>query len=636
MTCLKGLRLYQAPDPKLAALCSQRGILSLLWRFDTGRGHGGVSNSVNLGDDNEVNPTQSMRLQRRPDLETRIHGEQVRLLYDLGATSRLTMFVAIIVVGLTYLPFAPLWTLLPVLAVQGVAQLMFDHLRRLSTADERFAERADLWGRRYAAVTLISGTTWSLGAYYWLPQASFDYQIFYVLVLACLSIATAVTRATYPLAVVAYVTACCGPTMLWMIFGSQILGLPIAVMGAIFIFSAYGLTRQINRSYREAMRLRFQNADMAEGMMRAQSANAQKRHDAEIAEQRARSAARAKDEFLTLMSFEIGTPLEALDGQISRLVNEGGDHQAEIVRDMRETLEYMRRLIGDVVDFTQLEAHALDLKLAPFDPASLVRGIVRMMRHKAEAKNLSLELDLSADTPALMVGDADRVRQLLVNLVSNSIAMTPRGGIILRLAPATGQKNAGMMRFSVSDTGKGLSNDDLVRTFSSHQVGERKLSLTICDMLVRRMGGHIGVDSSIGLGSRFWFLLPILPERQAYSDEREPLIDHAHLFELEREVGSDRITNRLVGGLEKVLELHRKVEKARVQRNGEMLAEHIGALQKAATDIGLCAIARVAAEIDQAILQGDSEIALKDVPRIQQKITASWRELAKAYPGLGA
>lgn len=595
-----------------------------------------MGNSVNHGEGDKSGLTQELRLKRRPDLETRVHAEQVRLLYQLGATSRLTMFVAIIVVGLTYQPYAPLWTILPALAMQGIAQLLFDLLRRRSRADKYFAANADLWGKRYAAVTLLSGTTWSVGAYLWLPHATFDYQIFYVLVLACLAIATAVTRASYPLAVVTYVTACCGPTMLWMIFGSQILGWPIAAMGALFIFSAYGWTREINRSYREAVRLRFLNADMADGMLRAQSANEQKQRDTEMAEQRAKKAARAKDEFLALMSFEIGMPLEALEGQISRLIHSDGTQQAEIVHDMRETLDYTRRLIGDVVDFTQLEAHALELKLAPFDPASLVRGVVRMMRHKAEAKNLSLELDLSADTPALMVGDADRVRQLLVNLVANSIDMTPHGGIVMRLAPATGQHNTGMLRFSISDTGKGMSNDDLMRVFSSDKMGESKLSLTICDMLVQRMGGRIGVDTSVGLGSRFWFLLPVLPERNEQADQRSQLIDHAQLFALEREIGSDKITNRLVAGLEKVLDLHRKVENARLQRNGSMLAEHIGSLQKAAAEIGLCAIARVAGEIDNAILQGETEVALKDVPRIQQKITASWRELAKAYPGLGA
>lgn len=595
-----------------------------------------MGNSVNHGEDVKANLTEGLRLTPRPDLETRVQAEQVRLLYQLGATSRLTMFVAITVVGLTYLPFAPLWSILPVMATQAIAQALFDLLRRRLQADAHFAMNADLWGKRYAAVTLLSGTTWSVGAYFWLPHATFDYQIFYVLVLACLAIATAVTRASYPLAVITYVTACCGPTMLWMIFGSQILGWPIATMGAIFIFSAYGWTREINRSYREAMRLRFLNADMADGMLRAQSANEQKRRDAEIAEQRAKKAARAKDEFLALMSFELGMPLEALEGQIARLEHDTGAQRAEIVHDMRETLDYTRRLIGDVVDFAQLEAHALELKRAPFDPASLVRGVVRMMRHKAEAKNLSLELDLSADTPALMVGDADRVRQLLVNLVANSIEMTPHGGIILRLAPASGQHNAGMLRFSISDTGKGMSNDDVMRVFSSDKTGENKLSLTICDMLVQRMGGRIGVDTSIGLGSRFWFLLPILPERNDQSDSRAPLIDHAQLFELEREIGSDKITNRLVAGLEKVLDLHRKVDKARLQRDGNMLAEHIGALQKAAAEIGLCAIAQVAGEIDNAILQGETDVALKDVPRIQQKITASWRELAKAYPGLGA
>ncbi|MBI1261958.1 MAG: hypothetical protein GC184_09550 [Rhizobiales bacterium] len=583
----------------------------------------------------EASAPRELRLQRRPELEKRILAERVRLLYGLGATNRWSMFFIIAVIGLIFWPFAPLWTLIPVLAVQALAQFSFDILRARFHADPNLTERAELWGRRYAAVTLISGTTWSLGAYLWLPSATYDYQIIYLLVLACLAMATAVTRATYPLAVVTYVSTCCAPTVFWLIATTPTLGIPLAVMGSIFLLVAYGWTRKINESYVEAMQLRFENADLVESMMRAHVANEQKRRDAEDAEWRARATAQSKDEFLSLMTDEIATPLDALDEMTQRLENNVSEQGQVILRDMRDTHHFIRRLIADVVDFSDMEAQSLDLKIAPFDPANLVRGVVRIMRHQADAKGLSLELDLSADTPELMIGDADRVRQIMVALIANAIQLTEQGGIVLQIAPVFAPDAAAQLRFSVSDTGAGLSPDEIDGIFYDDGNGKGSLSLTICDRLVQLMGGRIGVDSTPGMGSRFWFLLPVQPDQLARPDQTRALIDHAFLFEMEREMGSDSITNHLVSGLELVLALHRKVEKARIQRDELALGLYITELEKAASAIGMTGIAQVAHEIDRAILAGEADAALKDVPRIQQKITASWRELAKAYPSLG-
>lgn len=584
---------------------------------------------------NDASVPREFRLQRRPELEKRILAEQVRLLYGLGGSNRWSMFFIIAVVGLIFWPFAPLWTLAPVLIVQAIAQTSFDALRSRCHADPDFTERADLWGKRYAAVTLISGATWSVGAYLWLPAATFDYQIIYLLVLACLAIATAVTRATYPLAVLTYVSTSCAPTIYWLIYTTPTLGIPLAVIGSIFLLTAYGWTRKINESYVEAVRLRFENADLAESMMRAHAANEQKRRDAEDAEWLAKATAKSKDEFLSLMSYEIGTPLDALDEMTTLLESDVSENGQIILRDMRDTNNYMRRLIADVVDFSDIEAHALALQIAPFDPASLVRGVVRIMRHQAEAKGLSLELDLAADTPALMIGDADRVRQIMVTLIANAIELTARGGIMLQIAPVVVTNAPSQLRFSVTDTGDGLKSDEIAHIFSRDTNSKGKLSLTICDRLVQLMGGRIGVDSTPGMGSRFWFLLPVQAEHRDAADPGRSLIDHAFLFEMERKMGSNRITNHLVSGLELVLALHRKVDNARIGRDEAALALYITELEKAASAMGLSAIAQVAREIDRAILQGETDVALKDVPRIQQKITASWRELAKAYPSLG-
>ncbi len=118
--------------------------------------------------------------------------------------------------------------------------------------------------------------------------------------------------------------------------------------------------------------------------------------------------------------------------------------------------------------------------------------------------------------------------------------------------------------------------------------------------------------------------------------EPERLIDLDHLYELEQRLGGEHITNHLVAGLERVLAIHRKIEKARVLRDGEALSEQARELRLAAADIGLTAVALVAGDIDAALAQGEAEAALHSVPRLQQKITGTWRALAKAYPSLAA
>ena len=260
-----------------------------------------------------------------------------------------------------------------------------------------------------------------------------------------------------------------------------------------------------------------------------------------------------------------------------------------------------------------------------------------------------------------MLADAGRVRQVLTNLIGNSIKFTDKGGIVVRVAPIRTPGGDTVTRFSVTDTGPGLSEESRAQLFETFwqggdardfrfagKAGGMGLGLPICDRLVRLMGGRIGVDSAPGQGSTFWFLPPMesggaadyfaslaagatMPKRK----EPEQLIDLGHLYEIEREVGPQRITDHLLSGLERVLTLHRAVERARTDRNEVALAEGARALRSAAGTIGLAAISHAAGDIETALDHGETDAAMRDVQRLQQKITATWRELAKAYPSLG-
>ncbi|MBX3490204.1 MAG: hypothetical protein KF769_03010 [Parvibaculum sp.] len=601
-------------------------------------------------------------VRRSHPIDARIDAEQVRLLLELGEASRLTVFGAIVVVGLAFWPYAPLWTIGIVAAIQLVAQFLFDRVRAGFRADPDAVGNAALWANRYALVTLVSGSTWGVGSLLWLPGASFTHEIFYLLVLACLAMATAITRANHPPAVIYYIAASCLPTVAMLLWRAEPLAIATVMLAAMFFATVAGWTRRVNASYREAFRLRFENADLAERMARAHAVAEQKHRDAVDAEARATAAMQAKQAFLDIMNHEVRAPLEGLSNMAMHLADEPlSDAQRKIAQSMEETSQLLRRLFDDMIDLSQMEALSLELKHRRFDPTELAGSVVRMMRHQANERGLSLELDVAQGADVDMLADADRVRQVLTNLIGNSIKFTDKGGIVVRIAPIQTPDGDTVIRFSVTDTGPGLSDESRAQLFETFwqggdardfrfagKAGGMGLGLPICDRLVRLMDGRIGVDSAPGQGSTFWFLLPMEPGGAASyfaslaadatmprRKEPEQLIDLGHLYDIEREVGPQRITDHLLSGLERVLTLHRAVERARTERNEAALAEGAHALRAAAGNIGLAAISHVAGDIETALNYGEIDAAMRDVQRLQQKITATWRELAKAYPSLG-
>lgn len=597
------------------------------------------------------------RVRRPPDLATRIEAEEVRLLFDLGETSRYTILGGILVVGLAFYPTAPIWATAVVLFIQLVAQIAFDRVRAGFRADPNAAERANLWARRYAAVTVVSGSTWGIGGLLWLPGASFAHHIFYALVISSLAMATAITRATYPPAVIAYIGTATAPALVLLLLMGDPLGLATIALAIMFLLTIAGWTRRVNRSYREAIRLRFENADLIERMARAHAATEQKRQDAEEAERAARAAGRAKDEFLAILGHEVKTPLEGIAHMAALLGDEPASAaHTNLAREIGESSRMLKRLFDDMIDFSQMEAHSLELKSISFDPANAARSVVRLMRPQAAGRGLSLELDLVPGTPPYIVTDPDRLKQVLVNLLSNAIKFTETGGVILRLQPVQLEPNALGLRFSVLDTGIGFTADARARLFESFAQGEGAtgqhrpegmgLGLAIADRLVRLMGGRIHLDSAPGQGSTFWFLLAqepgvgVVPQpaapggREPAESDRQRLVDHDHLYELERALGPQGITDRMVAALDRILDLQRKIEAARRDGDIRLLAECVSALQTVATEIGLVAMSGVAGDIGRALEEGHADRALHDVPRLQQKISATWRALAEAFPRL--
>jgi PAS domain S-box-containing protein len=245
---------------------------------------------------------------------------------------------------------------------------------------------------------------------------------------------------------------------------------------------------------------------------------AQRRVEAELRQARdaAEQAAVVKAEFLANMSHELRTPLTSILGFTSLAAAES---------DMPETVRHyidrvtsaskaLLTLVNDVLDFSKLEAGEIRLEPRPVDMSRLAQEVMDLFGQQASLKGVSLALDLAEGVPPAVALDADRVRQVLINLVGNAVKFTSEGDVRLVVAY---DSDAEMLSAAVVDTGPGIEADRCSQLFqrfsqvdgsSTRTFGGTGLGLAICKGLIEAMGGTIGVETEAGKGSRFWFEAP--------------------------------------------------------------------------------------------------------------------------------
>jgi PAS domain S-box-containing protein len=271
------------------------------------------------------------------------------------------------------------------------------------------------------------------------------------------------------------------------------------------------------------------------------------------AKERAEAAARFKSEFLANMSHEIRTPLTAIIGFAGLLQSQGrlGEVEQRWTARIDEASRALLSIVNDVLDFSKLEAGSVEIASEPFDPRRLVEETTALLAGQAADKGVDLDIALDAGAPAAVLGDPDRVRQVLLNLVSNAVKFTGRGKVVVevRRDPAARRR----LRFSVSDTGVGIPQSALGMIFErfaqadgsiSREFGGTGLGLAICKRLVDAMGGEIGVESRVGEGSCFWFTLDLPPARAARAGRTPATAAAAALATLRILVVDDAEANR--------------------------------------------------------------------------------------------
>jgi CheY-like chemotaxis protein len=319
---------------------------------------------------------------------------------------------------------------------------------------------------------------------------------------------------------------------------------------------------------------------------------------------------------LAIMAHEIRTPLHQVTGFIDLLdQTELNPEQKSFVKLLKSSAQGLMTVISDVLDYSKIEAGKMKMECIPYEPLRVMEGSMEAVRQSCEEKNLFLNLDWSREIPFKVMGDPNRLRQILLNLLSNAVKFTKNGGIDVQVFPyhestesPTPEASGGTtpratikkatvntirrpyVKFVVRDTGIGISEEHQDLIFKKYKQGNASvarhfggtgLGLSICKLLVRNMGGTIGVDSKLGKGASFWFALPA--DLATEKDLAEPAEDNADQNDyggLNVLIAEDnRVNQKLLASM-----LKRMGHKSTLAENGKEAIERV---QEAAAAGGL-------------------------------------------------
>ncbi len=460
-----------------------------------------------------------------------MHTQVTRLIEGSGFGGLVGFVMAILWVVLLWnkLPHVVLGVWLGLMTLTFAVRTAITYLRFYDT--ERHQDFADIARRWYIMAVLITGAGWGITSTLMFPFDQLQ-QVVLAFILAGVA-ASGVTLSNVAWVYSGFVGLALVPLMMRLFYIGGEVYYALSAMTALFMLVMIVAVYRMYLASSDALRLEYTNEELIENLTRAgselENMNKELTHEIELvkrmekelkqAKDRAEEMSRTKGEFLANMSHEIRTPMNGVIGTLQLLSDTKlGNTQSEYVNTAYKSAHSLLTILNDILDLSKIEAGKLNIENISLDLRDIVNDLITLHTMTAEEKCVQLYAEIDDQIPEFVVGDPTRIRQVLANLVSNALKFTDKGHVLVRLSIPSSDDAQATIRFEVEDTGIGIRSDIKHKLFqeftqadgsTTRKYGGTGLGLAIVRQLVEMMHGQFGVDSIEGIGSTFWFTLPL-------------------------------------------------------------------------------------------------------------------------------
>jgi signal transduction histidine kinase/CheY-like chemotaxis protein len=494
-----------------------------------------------------IKPTTEAVTSTQISYRDRVRETQVSRLIEGSAFSNLAGFImAVIWVGLLRdkLPHLVLGFWLGMMTILFACCATIHHFQLYKVEKTRLS--TDVLKRWYLLAVLFIGMGWGITSTLMFPYSQID-QIVLAFILVGVS-ASGVTYSQVAWVYFGFVGFVLMPlTLRLFTIGDQVY-YALSAMTVFFLGVMTMAAYRMNKASTDALTLSYKNEELINNLTNArndlESLNTDltdqveyaKKIESELkgARDEAERMSHAKGEFLANMSHEIRTPMNGVIGTLQLLEDtELDESQHDYVNIALKSADALLNILNDILDLSKIEAGKLEFEEVPFELSEIVRDLVVLHSLIAEQKGIVLRSEIDEELPKIVVGDPTRMRQILVNLISNAIKFTSEGEVCVRVSVKLKDKNDVLVRVEVSDTGIGIPMDKHQRLFlaftqadgsTTRKFGGTGLGLTIVRQLVEMMRGKLSIDSELGKGSKFSFVVPMgIAKSQVVAKQAEVL-----------------------------------------------------------------------------------------------------------------